>query len=226
MDTEPKAENKKLDEVLIDIERDLWPFLAYLIIFSAVVYFAIKPETFVITAMGIFNLPPQVLMNFYSIAMPLVVAATLSRCFIVLWKAILPYPIAIILFIVSFPFLLLEIYFPRMNWSERMELYLDKRRKKKKLQKSRKFLLSNIILFCSFSILFYACYLGENFVSSHWLPSRNQYMVIISYCHYYCQITGNYNETECKYWKKKLIEYRIKHSILTPIDYPEIYPKM
>jgi len=226
MDTEPKTENKKLDDVLIDISRDLWPSLAYLIIISAVLYFAIKPETFVITAMGVFNLPPQVLMNFYSIAMPLVVAAMLARFFIILWKAVLPYPIAILVLIVVFPFLILDRYILRKNWSEKIYLYLDKKSSKNKSQKSRKFLLSNIILFCSFSILFYACYLGTNSISSLWLPSRNPYMVIISYSHYYCEITGNYNEAECKYWKNKLIEYRIKNSLSTPIDYPENYPKM
>lgn len=226
MDTEPRTENKKLDDVLIDISRDLWPSLAHLIIISAVLYFAIKPETFIITAMGIFHLPPQVLMNFYSIAMPLVVAAMLSRFLIILWKAVLPYPIAIILLIVVFPFLLLDRYILRKNWSDKIYSYLDQKHSKGKSQKNRKFLLSNIILFCSFSILFFACYLGTNSVSSLWLPSRNPYMVIISYSHYYCQITGNYNEAECKYWKTKLIEYRIKNSISTPIDYPENYPKM
>ena len=75
---DPKIESKKLDDVLIDVSRDLWPSLSYLIIFSAIIYFAIKPETFIITAMGIFHLPPQVLMEFYSIAMPLVIAAILS----------------------------------------------------------------------------------------------------------------------------------------------------
>ena len=104
MDTEPKTENKTLDDVLIDINRDLWPFLAYLIIISAVLYFAIKPETFVITAMGVFNLPPQVLMNFYSIAMPLVVAGMLARFFIILWKAVLPYPIVILVQLLYFHF--------------------------------------------------------------------------------------------------------------------------
>ncbi len=226
MDTEPKTENKKLDDVLIDISRDLWPSLAHLIIISAVIYFAIKPETFIITAMGIFNLPPQVLMNFYFIAMPLVMSAMLSRFLLILWKVALPYPIVIILLILAFPFFLLDRYIFKKNWFEKIFSYIDQKNAKNKSQKSRKFLFSNIILFCSFSILFFACYLGNNSVSNRWLPSRNPYMVIISYSHYYCHITGNYNESECKFWKNKLIEYRTKNSISTPIDYPKNYPKM
>lgn len=222
----PKIESKKLDDVLLDVSRDLWPSLAYLIIISAIIYFAINPETFIITAMGIFHLPPQVLMNFYSIAMPLVIAVMLSRLILILWKAVLPYPIAIILILLIFPFFLLDRYVLKWNWFEKLFEKLEKKRESNKPSKSRKFLLSNIILFCSFSILLFACYLGNNSISKRWLPAKNPYMVIIAYSHYYCQITGNYTESECKFWKKKLTEYKTKNSISTPVDYPANYPKI
>ena len=221
-----KIESKKLDDVLIDVSRDLWPSLAYLIIISSIIYFAIRPETFIITAMGIFNLPPQVLMGFYSIAMPLVISAMLARLILILWKAVLPYPIAIILILIIFPFFLLDRYILKKNWFEKLFETLEKKSKSNKPGKSRKFLFSNIILFCSFSILLFACYLGDNPISKSWLPAKNPYLVIISYSHYYCQITGNYNESECKFWKKKLTEYKIKNSISTPVDYPGKYPKI
>jgi len=177
----PKIESKKLDDVLLDVSRDLWPSLAYLMIISAIIYFAINPETFIITAMGIFHLPPQVLMNFYSIAMPLVIAVMLSRLILILWKAVLPYPIAIILILLIFPFFLLDRYVLKTNWFDKLFEKLEKKRETNKPSKSRKFLLSNIILFCFFSLLLFACYLGNNSISKRWLPAKNPYMVIIAY---------------------------------------------
>lgn len=215
-----------LNDVLIDLRRDLWPSLAHLIIVFAIMYFAVQPESFVVTAMGIFHLPPQVIMKFYSFAMPLVIAAMLSRFILILWKTILPYPIAIILIIFASPFFILDRYILKKNWFERLFKILEKINTKNKSLKDRKFLLSNIVLFAAMSILLFACYLGNNPISKKWLPTKNAYLVIISYNHYYCQITGNYNEAECKYWKKKLSEYRTKHSISTPVDYPKYLPQI
>ena len=227
MGTEPNTENKTLDDVLIDVNRDLWPILVDMIVSSTVLYFAIKPESFIVTAMGIFSLPPQVLMIFYSIAMPLVISAMLSRYILILWEAVLPYPIAFIGAILILPFVLLDKYILKYNLLEKILEYIDgKKEKRRTSQKSRKFLLSNIIIFVSLSSLLFSFYLGDNVLSNHWRPYRNPYTVLISYSHYYCQITGKYNESECKFWKNKLIEYRIKNLLSTPVDYPKEAPKM
>lgn len=221
MESEQKKEKETLSDITIDISKDIWPILASAITSLAVLYFALRPETFIITAMGIFHLHPEVLLTIFYLAIPFIVAATLARVSLLIWRFILAWPAAIISAFFIYPLLLLDKHIIKKGWSDRTHAYLKKAKSKRKPEKSPKFLRSNVIMFVLFSVLFFSCYFWSNPISNRWLPYRNTNLVLIAYSHYNCQITGNYNESECEYWKNELLEYRKNNSISTPIDSPQ-----
>jgi len=155
-----------------------------------------------------FKFDPNVTLLILQFSLPVLVGISVARLISIMWHGVFQYVVVVALAILLAP-ILLALRFFRYSLLEKLFGLFEgyERRQKAKIKKERKFFISNVVIACS---LIFALYFGqsyENFIGKAWNPKFNKDLLHISNLHYYCQVTGSYNQLECSDWLKKRDDY-------------------
>lgn len=212
------AEANSLDERILDVQKHAIPFVLGMILPMIVVYFAFVPQNAAIILVDYFKLEPGAVFLIYQNAMPVLLAIALARMLTIItngaiWilKVMLLIPVSVIL-------LSLKCYaFINKQKAESVSCvivdFLWGNPMKGRADDGKSLLKSNIVLALIFFVIIFISRLIPGIPFYYlWEPSRNNRLKIDTNLHYYCQITGGYNETSCLDWKAKRDEEQ-KHLI-------------
>ena len=213
-DQSPKTQKQAMTmaDKMIDTKKHGLTEISRYALTLAIFHYASHPEDAVVLITEYLKLPPTVVLNILMVGLPFLLSIIFARAMTFLWYfGIAPFLLllgALLLIVITSPFFVIGIIVKRdwlytpgqslLNYVTWIERFADSDRK----YESRKFYLPNVCFFGLFLMLFFCAYLWDNPISRKWLPSKNFELNAAANLHYYCQVTGTYNETKCMNWKK------------------------
>lgn len=219
---ENNLSEKTLGERLINVQPHGFLFLKEALIPLITFYIVLSPQTAAVFLIEYFKLDPTIALIILQLAIPVLVGIVIARSITIWWIGMFRYlftffllvltclpllPICLLAWLLAlfkFPFLLIKIKKSAESTTERLNSMLI--RLKQRHKKERKFLLMNqvIVVILVGSLLYAASF---ETIGRLWNPKFNKKLLIISNLHYYCQVTGSYNEDMCKKWKGERVNY-------------------
>jgi len=211
--------NTTLNDRMLGVEKDILPFLKSFAITIAIYYIAFSPESAAIFLIEYFKVTPTLCLFFLQIALPILLATTISRTITIQWQTLPGRMVTLFLaLLLSSPFWVLHFFFKfykneslHSKYRELLSSYLKKIEKKaersKKKDSSRKFLRFNVVLVVVLSLFFGLAAGFDNPLGHLWNKKYNKPLLLTANLHFYCQITGMYNEDECNKWKAERDKY-------------------
>jgi len=213
---ETKSETT-LSEHLLNIETHGFSIIKALAIPSIILYFGLHPQSAAIFLIEYFKLDPTVAILTIQIAFPVLFGIAFARMLSIYWLMILRYVLAYTVVAILLPFIWILRYV-RSQLVDRFLEWIDtvsiKHHSKEK--KQRNLLISNQILAVFLMLVLFIAQFFNNSVGHLWNPKFNRELLIITNLHYYCQMTGNYNNDECNKWKMERSKYNSKPFTQTP----------
>ena len=205
------SDEKKLSDSLLDIEGHGFKLIKQTVFPTIILYIALYPQSAAVFIIEYFKFDPQLTLITLKFSLPILVGLSAARIVCIFWYLGLQYITILALIVILSPVVILirilkrTILLKILDWLEDYQI-----NKKIKPKKERKYLLSNIIISSAFIIALYSSMYFENPVSKLWNTKYNKKLEIIANLHYYCQITGSYNDQECLKWKKNRKEFNGK----------------
>jgi hypothetical protein len=206
-----------LDEQLLDIEKHGFKALRKALIVVLLFYISFSPQTAAVFLIDYFKLDPSITLEIIQIALPLLLGITLARTVSLLWYAVFLYAVAYIIaglvLAILLPLLWMSKEFSvnlRTRLDNKLTKFLDKvseKQRSKPKPKSEILLLNKVVT----AILVVGLFIAMNFntpVGRLWNGNYNKELNLVAHLHYYCQLTGNYNEDQCKKWKEERLKYK------------------
>jgi hypothetical protein len=189
---------KTYHDLTIDFQRDIFPVLFLVGVGVVILHFAGKPEGAIILLIELFKLPPDTALLLFSMCMPVAMAVLLARMFAIIVNFVFIPLFALATIIIL---LLILLVSSEIKWRnviiegfDRLGKFFQNRIIEKNSGKKIK---SNVyaLVFCLF--FFFGAYFGDNFISRKWQYTRNRELTRAAKLHYYCQLTGAWNQKSC-----------------------------
>lgn len=220
---EQTVSGKQLFDQLEAYEKHGIRLLQRLVLILFVTTILLNPQSATIFMMEYFKIDPSLALNLIESCFPLITAIVIARVVCVLWVFGGRYVFTALVMI----FLLPAIYIGKLlrlkyvnkilEWLK----YKDRETKARYLKSSetgieREIKYINIAVAILITLSLEVALPFNNPIGQLWNPKLNKKLFITTNAHYYCQITGTYNDDQCKKWKAELTDYNRKVS--TPIS--------
>jgi hypothetical protein len=210
---EEKKPTKTLGENLLDIENHGLSLLKTILLPIIVFYISLSPHTAAVFLIEYFKIDPSIALIVLQFSFPVLIGIVIARTLSTMWYTVFVYVLALAVIVPLLPVLwFLRIF--KYSCFERFFQWLDAlgEKYKNRKKKERKFLLSNQILAITLIVGLYFAQFYDNFIGKTWNPTYNKKLMIIANLHYYCQVTGSYNDEQCQKWKAEMKSYNQRMS--------------
>ncbi len=214
---EQRASVKQLQEKLLDVEKHGLKELKKLLIPLIVMTIALNPHSATVFMMEYFKVDPSLSFLIMQYALPVLIGISMARVISLLWIFPIRQFVGYSIFLIWLPVLWVlrktkSQYFNKLcNWTDNSKKKEDLRYiQTKETGLERELFFINRSFTILFTSVLYLAQFFNNPIGQLWNPIYNKKLMIITNVHYYCQLTGNYNEDQCKKWKVDMAEYNRK----------------
>ncbi len=205
----PASTNTRIGDKILDIEKHALPFLRQVLAPGLVFYLSANPHTAAVLLIEYFKIDPPSALLAIQLGFPALIGVSIARVISIWWFAVFQYIFAgFLLAFLILPLLLLRLLAPLSFYTLSGRASLIYRRFRKRQALKRKFFLHNqIIAAMAIALLYWAEFVGMPY-AANWNPKYNRELVVVAHLHYYCQVTGGYNQDICEQWKHQLARLR------------------
>lgn len=196
-------------------EKDSFRLLKRLTFMICATTVLLNPTSATIFLMEYFKIDPMLALTIIMYSFPLITATIIARTCCTLWIIGGRYLVVMVFIIPLLPFIYIG-KLRNLTFMKKLEAWINKKDKEanERHLKTKETGVEREIKIIHYSIFIIATLsLGvsmffDNPIANLWNPAFNKALFATTNAHYYCQITGNYNEEQCKEWKAELAKYK------------------